>query len=683
MKIASTLAFALLPFVTGTAHAQRVEPVNSLGRARATYDASDTDRNGKVSLEEFARQKLVIPRADFSAMDHDKDGTWSKEEFLVYYRRLLINSGQRASDELESEVARIQALRRAQERERARPVVTAPQPQTPAESDAAEALRIAIDELEKKAAQRKATREDFQRVKDGLVARARQMTAQDPTLPADLVSKFETAVAALESQARAGNYGRDEYASLRELLITRGRQAAQGTPPPVVTPPGANPPAPITPSAPLTVPELQARLDLALDDLVAKAQARSATRADFTLVKSAFAARARAAAPTGDAAAIAERGTLEQRFFAALDKLENDAQAGRFSREEFEKVREAYVSRVRAMTGSASESAVPATTVSPNAMPSATDELAAKLDIALDDLAAKAAARQATREDFGRVRDAMTARARALASADPAAAGRVGTLDLLFTNAMAKLEEDALAGKFSREEFQTLRESYVSRARAIVAAGAPAVPPGSIPTTPSTPPPAAGVDTIESRFESALAELQHKALSRGATREDFDRVRGLLVARARAAVSAQTGTPVSEDDERVRGLVNAFQGLMGRLEVAAQSGTIEVAEFERLRQTFIARAREATNPSPAPPPEVKPVEPRREEPKREEPKREEPKREEPKREAGARGEVPPVDPKEAETGARGRERPASEQPKPADPPREERTGRPVPPSRRG
>ncbi|MDZ4774929.1 MAG: hypothetical protein SGI72_17560 [Planctomycetota bacterium] len=643
MKIVSSLAFIALPFAAQSALAQRVEPVNSLGRARSTYDASDADRNGRVTIEEFARQKLEIARVDFATMDVDKDGMWSREEFFVYYRRLLLNSGQRAADDLEAEVARIQAARRAKVAAQGRDVSnSAPKVPVAVPASIDDRLRAVIDELEKKAALRQATREDFKRVKDGLVERARQLNAQDPTVPSDLAAKFEASINALETKAREGNYNRDDFTALRESLIARGREAAKPSP------------VPASANVPLSEAQLQSALDSALDDLATKAEARSATRDDYTRVKEAFIARARAAAP--NPALATDRVTLEQRFISAIDKLENDAREGRFTRAEFQTMRDIYVSRVRAIAGSGVAPSVPETPVNP--APATSGDLASQLDVALDQLATKAAERNATREDFGRVRDLMTARARAIAGSDPTAAGRLTTLDELFAKAMEKLETDAREGKFSRQEFQTLRDNYVNRARAIAGSGAPAVTP---PTNPTPIPTEASTDGIEKRFDDALNELERKAVARGATRADFQRVNDLLVARARATVQAQVGAPVAEGDPRIAALAASLQGAMARLERASSEGSLSAADFANFKQMLVGRVRDVgQQPTPeGKAPEAKPVDP-------------------PKR-----PELPkPAEPQKTADNPPARTRPVPEQPKPVEPPKDEQAGRPVTPPHR-
>src|ERR1051326_480982 len=98
----SALASILLSvvFFSQSALAQRGETGNTaLARARATFEATDANKDGRVSFDELKANALPIQKAEFEAQDFDHDGTWSREEFLVYYRQLLSSNGQRASDD--------------------------------------------------------------------------------------------------------------------------------------------------------------------------------------------------------------------------------------------------------------------------------------------------------------------------------------------------------------------------------------------------------------------------------------------------------------------------------------------------------------------------------------------------------------------------------------------------------
>lgn len=604
MKHTLGLIVATISLGNAPVLAQRIEPVNSLGRAKSTFEAADVDKNGQVTFGELTQQKLAIQRADFAAIDADKDGLWSREEFYVYYRRLLINSGQRAADDLESEVARIQAVRHAKaaalEAKRQPPKVLAP-----AISNTDAGLKTALDELEKRAAAGQATREEFQMLRAALIERARLDNANDPATAAELVAKFEAALTVLETQAKEGRYNRDEYAALRALMIGRVRAAATVA---VVT----------TPVATVTQPTVGAPFELALDDLSKNAEARRATAEDFQRLRAAWAARVRPAST--DAAAVARDAELDQKFTRAMEALERDARSGKYSREQFEELRAAYISRARFAAGSTP--VVPTAPVVAPAAPNSASGPEASLDTALDDLSKKAEAKQATEDDFRRVRETWIARSRAAAqSSDPASIARQATLEEQFTRAFAALEQDARAGKYSREQFQALRDSYIARARYAAAANAAqttpapapeAVPPAVTPspeTLPAANPPAPVESPEETarRFDEALQVFEQRVLAHGASRADFQRVYDMLVGRARAAVAAQAGTAVADSDPRLAVLITRLQGVLGRLERTMSNGAGKSEEFAFLREAAQGRVREIPPEQPAPSEEKRPA----------------------------------------------------------------------------
>lgn len=443
--------------------AQERSAVNSLERARATFTAADADKDAKLSFDEITRQKFVGDRAAFAAQDADGDGSWSRDEFAVYYRQTLANAGQKPADDLEAEVTRVLALRKAKveadARKRADPVVAPAGPGSArraaregAESDpvAIEArLQRAIDDLEKKARERGATREDFQRVREAYEARAKLAGA--PAAAAEEVAakeRFERALAALEKRASESGYSREEFVALRDGLVKRAREAAK--------PDGA------VAGADTKQVDVEARLQRALDDLEKKAEARNASREDFQRVRDAWEARAKSAAP-GAAAPTAEAGAVDvaARFSRALDDLENRAQAGEFSREEFAALRQSMASRARAAVGAKPESSSPA-------------PIEARFDEALATLESRALARGATREDFQRVKDLLVARARAAWTVQNGVAGveptdaQVEEIAAKYRAALARLETATQNGTVTREEFTALRDVLAHRARGAV-----------------------------------------------------------------------------------------------------------------------------------------------------------------------------------------------------------------------
>lgn len=462
--------------------AQRGEPVNSLARARATFDATDSNKDGKVSIEELKANTLPIQKADFDAQDNDKDGVWSRDEFLVYYRQILVNGGQRAGDDLEGEVARIQALRKAKAAETGAkngargektPKVNPPEP-----ANLEDRLTRAIDDLEKKAAARQATREDFERVRGAMLDRAKAAGAVDPTGEADIQARFAAALDALEKNAKLGNYSREEFTGLRAALEKRGREAAKKVGE-VVTVPAQG----ATPAGQAV--DIEARLQRALDELEKKAEARQATREDFGRVREIYTQRAKAAMTAGDASTVAEENTLAQKFSSALDELEKQAATGNWSREQFTALRQALIRR-----------------------------------------------------------------GRAAANGTP---GGVESKPIDTKPVDVKAPETKVAG-----------------------------------------------EGIEARFELALASLEQKALARGATREDFGRVRDLLEVRARQAVKGPDGvSPADPNDPAIAELVTKVQAALGRLEKASADGSIKAEDFAALRQMIVRRARSAASGGPA------------------------------------------------------------------------------------
>lgn len=87
---------------------------NGLERALAIFAALDANGDGRLEAAERRRIGGVDP-AQLSAADLDGDGFLARGEFLVLHRRLLQREGQVPARELELEVARFQAQRRARE----------------------------------------------------------------------------------------------------------------------------------------------------------------------------------------------------------------------------------------------------------------------------------------------------------------------------------------------------------------------------------------------------------------------------------------------------------------------------------------------------------------------------------------------------------------------------------------
>ena len=105
----STHLIILGLFLVGGASAQATGV--TLGKVRATFSKADT--NGDALLSRAEAAAAGIPSRDMQRMDADKSGSLSGEEFIVYYSQLLSRAGRSSAKDLEAEVKRINAARRA------------------------------------------------------------------------------------------------------------------------------------------------------------------------------------------------------------------------------------------------------------------------------------------------------------------------------------------------------------------------------------------------------------------------------------------------------------------------------------------------------------------------------------------------------------------------------------------
>lgn len=113
-----TLLLILTAAATATTgFAQAPAPVQNLSRAGLAFRTADANHNGALSLPEAQRHGMQ--RAQFKAFDADANGAIDKEEFMVAFRRAVLKGGGRIADDLDREVTRIMAKRKAEaEKER-------------------------------------------------------------------------------------------------------------------------------------------------------------------------------------------------------------------------------------------------------------------------------------------------------------------------------------------------------------------------------------------------------------------------------------------------------------------------------------------------------------------------------------------------------------------------------------
>jgi len=110
MQTALTILFTTTLLV-GTGLAQRQAPAHDLTRAEATFRIADRDHDGKLNQAELRAKG--ISQAQARQHDADGDGAIDKSEFLVAYRAIVLAGSDGVGGDLENEVTRILAARKA------------------------------------------------------------------------------------------------------------------------------------------------------------------------------------------------------------------------------------------------------------------------------------------------------------------------------------------------------------------------------------------------------------------------------------------------------------------------------------------------------------------------------------------------------------------------------------------
>ena len=278
-----------------------------------------------------------------------------------------------------------------------------------------------------------------------------------------------------------------------------------------------------------------------------------------------------------------------RKLLQSLERIEKRAGEGVWSREEFQAFRDGVIRRARNIVNGAN-----GTGGTPAVVPAAdTGALEPSLQAAVDVLEKHAAAGQATAVDFQAVRDQLAIRARSQArGASQAEQVAASETYVKLIQSLDRLEARAAQGGYSREEFAALRSSFVKRARNIDGASSPGSPAAanagvntsSTGAAPLAPP---ELTAIEKGLIDALDGLEKRVAAGGATREDWQRVRDQLSARARSAVAGLSPAEVQTQGETYRKLEQSLE----RLEKRASEGPYSREEFDVLRQAFTRRAR--------------------------------------------------------------------------------------------
>jgi hypothetical protein len=250
MMHAATFTF-LLAVVLGTSpmagESQKSSSTSCLPRALASFAAADADHDGKISPEE-ARAIPVSP-AVFAAEDENSDGSWSRDEFLLFYRHQLIAGGQPTGADLEAEIARLQALKRVRIVEQTNPITAETSARCANAASVSDRFESALADLEKKCSARKATREDFQRLRNLVILNGRATDKSEPEgrSPASQAAMLQ-ALDKIEKGAALGQPSKESIQSLREIATGCDRSRAPTSEPtkdapattvaPVLTKPG-------------------------------------------------------------------------------------------------------------------------------------------------------------------------------------------------------------------------------------------------------------------------------------------------------------------------------------------------------------------------------------------------------------------------------------------------------------
>ncbi|MDP6540168.1 MAG: hypothetical protein QF410_11540 [Planctomycetota bacterium] len=294
--------------------AQRSQETSPVRRARGTFAAADTNKDGVLDAREVSRAS--IPRDAFAKYDHDGDRNLSSDEFLLYYRQLLLDARRPAGAELDREAARIQALRKAHEQKEARARRAAAEasgtsggqgtgqekPGSEASvSTTAKKLERAKDALYERAAAGEMTREQVQALERSLEERARAAAGGAPSAGAGaVVAASGAAPAAAGSQAPVGTR-EERLRAAHEAAQARERHAARRAAQAGSGSAGAS----SDPMAGLS-PQTRSKVERALAALELRAKAGQMTRAQFEAKKRELLDRARQV--DSDPAGAGERG---------------------------------------------------------------------------------------------------------------------------------------------------------------------------------------------------------------------------------------------------------------------------------------------------------------------------------------------------------------------------------------
>jgi len=522
-----------------------------LRRAERTFAAADRNRDGNLDAGEITR--TGIPGSVLRTWDHDRDKALSRDEFLLYYRQLMINAGQRPGTELDTEAKRIAALRKTRETQE-------------------EKRRAREKELEELRGNRtgETSEEKYRRARAALEARQKEARKSKPAEKVPEVS------------------GKGDVQAATRARVARAQASLRGA--------GDEKGTPATDSERRAAAALS--LVRALDALENRARTGQWTREQFERARFDLILRARAMKRPGASADEANAAALA--LARALDAMESRARSGGWNREQYETRRQELILRARA---TADEAPPESGGKQPPASPEEPTELARALARALDALESRARTGNWSREQYEQERLDLILRARAIPAAkegDPKGAEARSRAARALIRSLEAMEARARSSDWSREQFERERIDLILRARA---SQTPAKGPDGGEKAPARPAEPTDRNQAAVALCRALDALASRAQTGGWSDEMYQRERIDLIVRARGVkLGVEAG---SADAAGARSRAAAALGrALDALDARARSGRWTREQYERERVDLILRARatqEAKSAEPPPP----------------------------------------------------------------------------------
>ncbi|MAE46972.1 MAG: hypothetical protein CMJ86_08790 [Planctomycetes bacterium] len=233
----STHLIILGLFLVGGASAQATGV--TLGKVRATFSKADT--NGDALLSRAEAAAAGIPSRDMQRMDADKSGSLSGEEFIVYYSQLLSRAGRSSAKDLEAEVKRINAARRAaqqkKDQDRKDKARADKKANDQARIDQARADKKASDQARIDQARADKEANDQARIDQARADKKASDQARIDQARADKKADDQARIDQARADKKASDQARiDAVRAKKEAKDQTGNDAGKGTPEPVQAP---------------------------------------------------------------------------------------------------------------------------------------------------------------------------------------------------------------------------------------------------------------------------------------------------------------------------------------------------------------------------------------------------------------------------------------------------------------